>query len=600
VSDDRQIPTPAPADRPSFTILSNGTAVPAEYQIEGLVVSRSVDRVASADIFVLDGDPASETFPASDSDHFVPGAEIEIQAGYHGHDETIFKGIVIRHGIRANGRRPSVLHVECRDKAVALTVGRKSAYFYDQTDADTIEQIAGAAGLTTDIEATSVTHRQLVQYRATDWDFIVTRAEANGQIVVTRDGTLSAKKPDASASPVLSLRYGGNLIEFEAVMDARTQYAAVKASSWSPADQALVDADAASPAAVAPSDLSSDDLAKVIGLSELDLVHPGQLTEQELQAWADGVRTRSAFGKVRGRAHTQGFPTIQPGDIIEISGVGTRFSGKAIVSGIRHEISTTNWETDIAFGLSVDTLAARQADVAHPAASGLLPPIEGLQIGIVTALEGDPDGEERIQIHVPAIDPSGQGTWARLATLDAGSNRGTVFRPEIGDEVVVAALNQDPRNPVVLGQLHSSKHASPIPASDDNNQKGLTTRSGIQLTFDDDKKVVVLQTPNANSVILSDEDGSITLEDENGNTLTMNGDGIKLEDANGNTLTMDAHGIAVESAADLSLKASGDATVEGSNVEATAQAQFKAEGSAGAQVSSSANTTIKGSIVQIN
>jgi uncharacterized protein involved in type VI secretion and phage assembly len=149
--------------------------------------------------------------------------------------------------------------------------------------------------------------------------------------------------------------------------------------------------------------------------------------------------------------------------------------------------------------------------------------------------------------------------------------------------VVLGFLNDDPRNPIVLGQMHSSAKASPIPASDDNNEKGLVTRSGIELRFDDDKKVVTLKTPGGNSVVVSDEDQGIVLEDQNGNKLTLNADGITLE-----------------SAADVSIKASGDVKVEGANVEASAQAQFKAEGSGGAEVSSSANTTIKGSLVQIN
>ena len=634
MSDDREIPTPAPADRPSFKILSNGTQISAERQIEAVVVTRSANRVAGADIVVLDGSAAAETFAASDGAEFVPGAEIEIQAGYHGHDESIFKGVVVRHGIKTHQRRPSVLHVECRDKAVKLTVGRKSAYFYDSTDSDVIDQTAGAAGLTKDIEATTVTHKQLVQYASTDWDFIVTRAEANGQIVVTRDGKLIVKKPDPSASPAVSLRFGGNLLEFEAFMDARTQYKGVKAKAWSPADQAMVESEAAAPSAIAPGNITSDDLAGVIDLPELDVTHAGQLDEQELKAWADGERTRSAFAKVRGRARTQGFPAIYPGDILELAGVGARFNGKALVSGVRHEISTKNWETDISFGLSPDTLATTQATVADPGANGLLPPIDGLQIGLVTALEGDPDGEERIQVHIPAIDPAGDGTWARLATLDAGSDRGTVFRPEIGNEVVVGFLNRDPRNPVVVGQLHSSTNASPIPASDDNHHKGLKTRSGIELTFDDDKIVAVLKTPNANTITLSDDEGSITIVDENsnsitmnsdgiavvdansntitmdssgiafadanGNTLTMDSSGIALADANGNTLTMDSSAIALEGSAAVSIKATGDATIEGANVKATAQTQFKAEGSAGAEVSSGASTTIKGSIVQIN
>jgi Rhs element Vgr protein len=583
MSDDRTVPTPAPADRPSFRILSNGAQISAEYQIQAVIVTRSVNRIASAEIFVLDGAPSDETFAASDAAELIPGAEIEIQAGYHGTDESLFKGIVVRHGVKGYQRRPSVLHVDCRDAAVKLTVGRKSAYFYDQKDSDVIEQLAGDAGLDTDVEATGATHAQLVQFYSTDWDFILTRAEANGQLVMTDDGTLTVKAPDPSASGILSLRYGGNLLEFEAFMDARTQYKAVQGLAWNPADQAMVEVEAAAAPAASPGNIDSDTLASVLAVPAVALKHGGQLTDPELQAWADGERRRSAFAKVRGRARTQGTAIVRPGHFIELAGVGERFTGKALVSGVRHEISTRNWETDISFGLSPDVFAVGDRGPMDASASGLLPGVGGLQIGLVTALEGDPDGEERIQVRIPMIDPGEEGTWARLATLDAGSSRGAIFRPEIGDEVVLGFLNRDPRHPVVLGQLHSSAKASPIPPSDDNHEKGFVTRNGIALKFDDDKKVVVIATPNGNTVTLSDDAGGITLEDENGNTITM-----------------DSGGITLDSASDISLKATGDVKVEGSNVEATAQAQFKAEGSAGAEVSSGASTTIKGSTVQIN
>ena len=583
MSDDRTIPNEAPADRPSFKILVGGTAVSAEYQIQSAVVTRGFNRVGSAEIFVLDGDPAAESFNISNAADFVPGAEIEIQAGYHGTETSIFKGIVVRHGVRSMQRKPSVLRIECRDTAVKLTVGRKSAYFYDQKDSEIIEALAGAAGLETDVAATTVTHAQMVQFYSTDWDFVLTRAEANGMLVLTSDGKLVVKAPDASASPALSLRFGGNLLEFEAVMDARTQYSSVQGMAWSAADQAMIEVDAAAGTVSAPGNISSDDLASVIGLSALAHKHAGQLSDQELQAWADGEKARSGFSKVRGRARTQGYAAIHPGDVIELAGVGARFNGKALVAGVRHEIDTRNWETDIEFGLSVEAFGSRERNIREAPANGLLPGVGGLQIGLVTALEGDPDGEERIKVRIPMIDPAEEGVWARIATLDAGAGRGTVFRPEIGDEVVLGFLNEDPRNPIVLGQMHSSAKASPITAADDNNEKGLVTRSGIEFKFDDDKKIVTLKTPGGNSVIVSDEDEGILLEDQNGNKITMNADGITLD-----------------SAADVSIKASGDVKVEGSNVEASAQSNFKAEGSGGAEVSSSANTTIKGSMVQIN
>ena len=86
----------------------------------------------------------------------------------------------------------------------------------------------------------------------------------------------------------------------------------------------------------------------------------------------------------------------------------------------------------------------------------MLPAANGLQIGVVTALEDDPQGDDRIKCRLPMVGAGEEGLWARLATLDAGDGRGTYFRPEIGDEVVVGFLDDDPRNPVILGMCHSS------------------------------------------------------------------------------------------------------------------------------------------------
>ena len=131
--------------------------------------------------------------------------------------------------------------------------------------------------------------------------------------------------------------------------------------------------------------------------------------------------------------------------------------------------------------------------------------------------------------------------------------------------------------------LHSSAKPSPIEASDDNHEKGIVTRDELKLLFNDDLKSIEVSTPNGNKVLLSDDEGGITLEDENGNKLVMSSDGI-----------------AIESAKDLILKATGDTTVEGVNIGINASAEFKAEGGAGAEVSTGAIAVLKGSLVQIN
>ena len=583
MSEERSIPTSAPADRPSFTILVDGTQISGEYQVQTIVVSREYNRISSAEIFIFDGDPATEDFSVSNAEDFIPGGEIEIKAGYHSDEEAIFNGIILKHAIKVYKDKPSVLRVECKDKSIKLTIGRKSQYYYESTDSDIMEEIASDSAVDTDIESTSVTHAQMVKYYTSDWDFILTRSEANGKLVTTDDGTLTIKSPDGSSDPVLSLTYGGNMLEFEAIMDASYQLSSIQSYSWNAADQEMFQIEAASASVTTPGNISADDLTNVIELEEYQLKHAGQIRDDELQAWADGRSMRTGYGKIRGRARIQGFAGIKPGDTVELAGVGDRFNGTALVSGVQHEINLKNWETQLTFGLSPDIFSDTQRDIVSAQGSGLLPGISGLQIGLVTALEGDPDGEDRIQIRIPMIDPEEQGTWARVASLDAGDSRAVFFRPEIDDEVVVGFLNDDPRNPVVLGMVHSSAKPSPIAASDDNHEKGIVTRSEMKMMFDDEKISFTLETPNGNRLSISDEDGEMKLVDENDNTVTLNADGIT-----------------IESAADINIKAGGDINMEGSNISSAASTEFKAEGSSGAKFSSGGSTVIEGSIVQIN
>ncbi len=292
---------------------------------------------------------------------------------------------------------------------------------------------------------------------------------------------------------------------------------------------------------------------------------------------------------MRGRVKFQGFAGVLPGNIIEVTGIGERFEGKLYVSGIRHSFANGNWETDVQFGLSTE-LFAETYNLRPLPAAGLVPAISGLQIGIVTVLENDPDGEDRIKVKLPLISTEDEGIWARLSTLDAGKERGTFFRPEIDDEVVVGFLNDDPRYPVVLGMCHSSAKPAPEPAKDDNHRKGYVSREKIKLTFDDEKKIIALETPGGNKITISDEDKGIVLEDQNGNKITLDDSGIK-----------------IESSKDLILKAAKDIKIEGKNTDIKAQTAFKAEGTSSAEISGanttikgSATTVIKGGMVQIN
>ena len=113
MSNDRTIPSDAPRSVSTFTILSNGTEVSKTYHVLSLVISSEINRIPSATILIMDGEPSRQTFEVSNTRDFQPGATIEIHAGQRGKEEPVFKGIVIRHSIKVR-KATSVLSVEVR------------------------------------------------------------------------------------------------------------------------------------------------------------------------------------------------------------------------------------------------------------------------------------------------------------------------------------------------------------------------------------------------------------------------------------------------------------------------------------------------------
>src|SRR5687768_7525435 len=114
---ERTIPSEAARSVSTFTILSEGVAVTRTFQVLSIVVHKEVNRIPQATIVFLDGAPADETFPISNAPDFEPGKKIEIRLGFRAQEETVFKGIVIKHGIKIR-ETGSVLTIECRDEAV--------------------------------------------------------------------------------------------------------------------------------------------------------------------------------------------------------------------------------------------------------------------------------------------------------------------------------------------------------------------------------------------------------------------------------------------------------------------------------------------------
>lgn len=539
------------------TILSSGQQMSAIFELISIEIVKEVNRIPFAQLILIDGDAAQQQFPISNSDFFEPGKEIEIKLRYEDHPEnetTVFKGIVTKQSVEA-GSQGSVLTVTLKDKALKLTLVRKNVIYREKPDHKIIEEIVTNGGLTAgSLDNSKAEHLELVQYDATDWDFVLSRAEMNGFLVNVNDGEFNLVTPNISENAQFTFEYGiSDIYAFEIETDGGHQYPDVATVSWDIKEQKLTKVATATSFSTKQGNLDGAQIAKTMGTESPTFVHPVPIDPKDLQAWSDGIMSHNRLAMIRGYVSGPGIETIKPLDVIEIAGIGDRFNGKTLVTGIRHLVNEDGWETAVQFGLSPERFT-QQSDISGPAAAGQLPPIYGLQIGVVAPFEEDPNNEFRIKVALSGMDSETGSIWARLASPDAGKDRGILFRPEPGDEVVVGFFNNDPRQAVVLGGMFSETNNPPElfeAPSEDNLNKGIVTRSGIVIKFiDDEKASILIETPEANKFILNDDEQKIEIADQHGNTLTMSADGIEIISAN-----------------NLIIEASGDVEIKGSSVD---------------------------------
>lgn len=586
----------------TFSVKVAGNTIPDEVSVFSVHVEKKVNRIAIAKILILDGEASTGKFDASSSSTFLPGTAISIEAGYDGTNKLIFQGIIMSQSLRVDSLIGSALEIECRDASIKMIVGRKSLTYSNKKDSEIISSIiAKYSGLSSTVTATTTKWPEQVQYYVTDWDYILALAETNGLIVTTINGKVSVNPPNTNTKSVLTVTYGDNLLEFNAKLNATTQLGNVTSNTWDYKNQVVINSQA-TPNETGAGNLSSKKLSEVVGLSTFELQTSASIETSDLNNWSKAQIIKSEYSKIIGEAKFQGTNLVDPGKYMTFQGLGTRFNGDYLIAGVVHDLSQGNWISEVSLGLSPHWFT-EEPDVMSPPASGLIPGARGLFNGTVKKMSNDPDSQYRILVDVPLFDANGAGIWARLSNFYSTSGAGAFFLPEVGDEVILGFLNEDPRYPVILGSVYSGTKIKPfagLEPNEKNSIKAIVSKSGISVEFDDENKVWTVATPNKNTIIISDKDQKITIKDENQNSIIMSSSGIDLASqkninisAQQNVSIKGMQGVVIESSG-------GDVATKGMNIKETANMQFSAQGGQMAQVQGGMQLTLKGAMVMIN
>ena len=202
-------------------------------------------------------------------------------------------------------------------------------------------------------------------------------------------------------------------------------------------------------------------------------------------------------------------PTLRVGSVISlyssflerVGNLSEESLGNFIIIEITHEVSQGSFYKNRFKAIPATIKALPSPKVRMPLAE--------TQMATVLS-NAAPQGKGRVRVRMNWQTDGMQTGWVRVMTPDGGSssdvksNRGFVFIPEVGDQVLLGFRHGDPARPYVMGSLFNGTTGGG--GGQGNNCKSLTTRSGSSLKLDDSA-------------------GSVTLHDKGGVSMNFDGGG---------------------------------------------------------------------------
>ena len=303
---------------------------------------------------------------------------------------------------------------------------------------------------------------------------------------------------------------------------------------------------------------------------------------------------------------------IRIGEIIDVS-FPDRMKlpplGKFRIVGIEHEVRRDGHYSNSFVGVPDGTVHIPVPDVKRPLA---LPEL-------ATVKENNDDkGQGRVKV---AFDWQKNGkttNWIRVQTPNAGvsgavpKNRGWVFVPEVGDQVMVSYEHGNPDRPYVTGSVFHS--GSGKGGDKDNKVKSIITRSGNAIVFDDETGSIVITDQTGKQLIMLDGTDAITVMAKKSITLTNEAESVIVMDVK--SIGLQADTIALEGRKSVTLLSGNECMVlsseksiissSGTNIKQEAEKDYDVAAKNGTvngvnlMIEGKGNVTVSGGIVKFN
>ena len=553
---------------------------------------------------------------------FDLGKAIEVSFTDDNATVAVFKGEVTALDFDGSGER-SVFILQCEDKFHRLFRMDKTRTFVKQTVKDAAMKMASDNALTGDVSGLTTRYDFLMQQNVSDAAWLIEHVTKRN-LHVRVDDTKLVVKQVGSGGDAMKVKYGDNLISFNARVTANAYLKEAAVKGWDVKQKQAIEGKATSYSGTLDSKVAS---ANGPYAATTVLVRTGDAliaNEAEEVAKATMARGNEANRQAEGKCF--GSPKLKVDTNIEIEGVNARFNGKYLISRVRHRYSLvegymTEFSCRGASDQSISGLLEEATAAKNRGADRHI--FDGVAIGIVTNVKDD-EKLGRVKVKFPTLPQNAgqdnESDWMRVVFPGGGGpdHHGWYLLPEVNDEVLVIFEQGDARRGYVLGGLLNGKdkpfYDQAVDGSGKVNQHAFRLKNGAHLLFDekDSAEMIELKSKGDNFIFKFEEKNGVTLKNQSSGdklvidnkgkiTITSQSSDIAIEAGSGKLSLKAAQDISIESTGGkVSIKAAQDATVEGLNAKLTGTAGAEVKGNATAKLEASGQTTVKGAMVMIN
>jgi uncharacterized protein len=344
---------------PAFQLKLRGQLADPEviHDVVQVTYKDDLTRVDSFDITVNNWDAETRTFKYSDGDRFNPGQQVELSMGYR--DRGRFRKMItgeitsLRPTFPAGGA--PTLVVSGLNLLHRLRVQPESRVYEKVTDAAVARRIAGFLGVDIEVErARNDEYEYLFQDNQFDVVFLLERARRIGYDLFVKEGGALGGRPTLYFGPSVGVRqttykltYGRSMIDFQPNLTTANQVNEVVVRSWDHVRKKRIEGRATR------AELDTKGLGRAGGQASIEpafnqrkeIVNVPVHNDGEAERVAKETLERIAKDMIKATGSTVGLPDLRAGTVLEVDGLGSRFSGRYFVTATTHTIGGNGYVT---------------------------------------------------------------------------------------------------------------------------------------------------------------------------------------------------------------------------------------------------------------